>query len=121
MEELKKEEFVIIVDKLRDSSDLVDKVNELFCNSRENVECDFCNGAGLQISHEKIVIFLLKKLLNDVNGWIEYFIFELDYGRKFKMGMARDDMGDNIDLSTAEKLYDYLMHNENGFKTLKQF
>lgn len=47
MEELKKEEFVIIVDKLRDSSDLVDKVNELFCNSRENVECDFCNGASL--------------------------------------------------------------------------
>ena len=38
-----KEEFVDIINRLRESSDLVDKVDTLFRESRENVECDFCN------------------------------------------------------------------------------
>lgn len=49
--------------QLRDSSDLVNKVDELFQASRDNVECDFCNGAALQISHESTVVLLLRKLL----------------------------------------------------------
>ena len=46
---ISKEEFVEILNRLRDSSDLVRKVNSLFRNSRDNVGCDFCNGAALQI------------------------------------------------------------------------
>lgn len=106
--DLSKEEFVSIIDKLRDSSDLVDKINELFQDSRENVECDFCNGAGLQISHESTVVFLLRKLLNDAFEDIEYFIYELDYGRKYEPGMITDENSQNIDFSSAEKVYEYL-------------
>ena len=105
---LSKEEFVEIVNRLRDSSDLVGKVNELFRNSRDNVECDFCNGAALQISHESTVVFLLRKLLNDAVENIDYFIYELDYGRKYESGMITDENEKDIDFSTAEKLYDYL-------------
>ena len=105
---ISKEEFIEILNRLRDSSDLVSKVDELFRNSRENVECDFCNGASLQISHESTVVFLLRKLLNDAIENIDYFIYELDYGRKYEPGMITDENGHDIDLSSAEKLYDYL-------------
>lgn len=106
---LTREEFASTIYKLRDSSDLVEKVEELFRNSRENVECDFCNGAGLQISHENIVIWLLKKLMQDESENIDYFVYELDYGRKYEPGAITDETGEDIELDTAEKLYDYLM------------
>ena len=105
---ISKEEFVDIMNRLREASDLVDKVDELFRKSRDNIECDFCNGAGLQISHESTVVLLLRKLLKDDVEDIDYFIYELDYGRKYEHGMITDKNGADIDFSTAEKLYDYL-------------
>ena len=110
--ELSKDEFVEIVNRLRDSSDLVDKVEELFRNSRDNVECDFCNGAALQIPHEGTVVSLLRKLLKDTSEDISYFIYELDYGRKYEPGIITDENGCDIDFSSAEKLYDYLISLE---------
>ena len=108
---LSKEEFVDIIERLREANDLVNKVDELFHNSRENLELDFCNGAGLQISHESIVVKLLEKLMEDQGDDIGYFIYELDYGREYEEGCITDQDGNNIDFSTAEKLYDYLNSN----------
>lgn len=105
---LTKREFVDILNRLREATELVDKVEELFCDSRENLECDFCNGAGLQISHEGIVVKLLEKLMHDTFGNISYFIYELDYGREYQEGCISDKNG-KIDISTPEKLYDFLM------------
>ncbi len=105
---ISKEEFVEILNRLRDSSDLVRRVNSLFRDSRDNVECDFCNGAALQISHESTVVFLLRKLLKDAAENIDYYIYELDYGRKYEPGIITDENGHDIDFSSAEKLYDYL-------------
>ena len=82
--------------------------------SRENLECDFCNGAGLQISHEGIVVKLMERLMRDNAGNISYFIYELDYGKKYKDGYVQDGKGNNIDISTAEKLYDYLIKEAEG-------
>ncbi len=105
---LTKAEFVDILSRLKEATLLVDKVEELFRNSRENLECDFCNGAGLQISHEGIVVKLLEKLMEDCGGTISYFIYEIDYGKGYQAGCMSDENGD-IDISTPEKLYDYLM------------
>ncbi len=105
---LTKAEFVDIMNRLKEATILVDKVEELFRNSRENLECDFCNGAGLQISHEGIVVKLLEKLMKDCGGTISYFIYELDYGKEYQAGCMSDENGD-IDISTSEKVYDYLM------------
>jgi hypothetical protein len=105
---LDKNEFVRIIDRLRESSELVDKLNELFRNSRDNVDCDFCNGAGLQISHESLVVKLLQKLMRDHCENISYFIYELQYGKRYEPGMVTGPDGD-IDLGTSEALYDYLV------------
>lgn len=40
---------------------------------------------------------------------IDYFCYELDFGRSYVDGCVTDSDGNPIDLSTAEKLYDYLV------------
>lgn len=111
---LTKQEFADILNRLREATELVYKMEKLFCDSRDNLECDFCNGAGLQISHEGIVVKLLEKLMQDSVGNILYFIYELDYGKAYQEGCVSDKNGD-INISTLEKLYDYLM-TEYGVK-----
>lgn len=105
---LTKQEFVDIRNRLREATELVDKVEKLFRDSRDNLDCDFCNVAGLQISHEGIVVMLLEKLMQDTFGNVSYFIYELDYGREYQEGCISDKNG-NIDISTPEKLYDFLI------------
>lgn len=104
-----KEEFVDIINRLRESSDLVEQVDTLFRESRENVECDFCNAAGLQIAHEPIVVNLLQKIMRDEGEDISYFIYELDYGRDYEPGCVTDGNG-IVDMGTPEALYELLIH-----------
>jgi len=105
---LTKMEFVDIINRLQESSELVDRVNELFRRSRENIECDCCNGAGLQISHEGTDVKLMEKLMRDKNENISYFIYELDYGKEYQDGCI-SDAGRIIDISTAGNLYEFLV------------
>jgi len=109
---LSKKEFVDIINRLREASDLQDRVDEIFRNSRENIENDFCNAAALQISHESTVVFLLKKMMHDKYDNIEYFLYELDYGRKYESGMITDEQGKDIDIHTPELLYDYIQNSD---------
>jgi sorbitol-specific phosphotransferase system component IIA len=110
---LSKKEFTRIISRLRDANDLVDQVNTLFYNSRDNINSDFCNGASLQISHESIVIDLLGKIMNDNFEMLGYFIYELDYGRKYEPGVVVDEDGNPIDISTPVKLYDVLQNSNS--------
>lgn len=54
---------------------------------------------------------ILKSQFNDEGrySWIDYFIDELEFGEKYKEGCATYKDGENIDISTAEKLYDFLV------------
>lgn len=45
----------------------------------------------------------------DRNGWIEYFCFELNFGRNYKDGTITYENGGNIRIKTAEDLYDFLL------------
>ncbi len=110
---LTRKEFLTVINRLKVASELADKVNELFRYSRENLECDFCNSASLQISHEGVVVSLLEKIMQDNGGNISYFIYELDYGKEYYDGCVTDDNG-NVDFSTAENLYHYLIKNIEG-------
>lgn len=107
---LSKEDFVRYIDRLREATDLCDKIDSLMRESKDNIENDFMNGASLQINHESMVIKLLCKLMHDdeVYSDIGYFIYELDYGREYKPGIIKDKDGTEIDFSTPDKLYDYL-------------
>jgi hypothetical protein len=53
------------------------------------------------------VIVLLKEAVNDTDDWIDYFVWELDFGRDYKDGCVTAD-GKNIPLKTADDLWDIL-------------
>lgn len=108
---LSEREFVDVMNRLREASDLQEQVDKLFRNSRENIENDFCNAAALQISHESSVVFLLKRIMRDQYDYIEYFIYELDYGRKYESGMITDENGQDIDIHTPVLLYDFISNH----------
>ena len=113
MKIISEKEFVKIIVALQSANDLRDSINDLMRGARENVENDFMNAAGLMICHETIVIQLLAAMFGDRGEDISYFINELDYGRKYKAGCVTEVDGNIIDLSTAGKLYAYLVEQEN--------
>ena len=108
-----KQEFVDIIEKLKQVNDFVDETNKKARELNDAIISDFFNASSLSISHETIVVELLENMFND-KDYLSWWLYDLDYGRKFKIGYLqekRDGKTVNIDLSTAEKLYDYLIQN----------
>lgn len=106
-----KVKFVDIINDLMEVNDFVNETNDKAKRLNDAIISDFFNAQSLSISHENIVVELLKNMFNDSDSdLIGWWIYELDYGRNFKMGDLVDN-GVEIDLSTSEKLYDYLKEN----------
>lgn len=106
---ISKEEFCEIIKRLKETDDIVDKVNNMFNSSIDSKISDFMNAASLMICHEDIVVKLLEKIFNDTQN-ISWWLYECNYGKNFKIGDLIDN-GKEIDLTTPEKLYDYLIEN----------
>lgn len=103
-----KNEFIKIINRLKDYTKLQDKINDLFKDLLDNKEQDFCNAGSICIGHESVVVKLLEDMFE--TDLISWWIYELDYGKEYKPGcLTEDDM--EIDVSTADKLYDVLMKN----------
>lgn len=54
------------------------------------------------------IVHILAWELNDNDGFIDYFIYDLDYGKKYTPGCMGDENGKDIDISDSGKLYDFL-------------
>ena len=54
---------------------------------------------------------ILKESMKDEYEWIDYFIYELDFGEKYYDGCVLDKYKSIINLSTAENLYEFLIKN----------
>lgn len=102
-----KQEFVNIINRLRDYNDLQNKIDELFENNIDNREMDFMNAGSICVGHETIVVRLLENMFKDKDT-ISWWLYECNYGRDFSLGDLEVDEVE-IDLSTPEKLYDYLI------------
>lgn len=106
---ISKEKFVEIINRLKGYTELQNKINDLFRDNIDNKEMDFMNAGSICIGHETIVVKLLENIFNNKDT-ISWWIYECNYGRDFSLGDLEVD-GIEIDLSTAEKLYDYLIEN----------
>ena len=53
----------------------------------------------------KALIYLLKSTMKDSYEWIEYWLYELDCGRKYRPSSAKDADGKPIKLKTISDLY----------------
>lgn len=104
---ISKKEFVEIIERLKNYNDLQDKIDDLFKSNIDNKEMDFMNAGSICIGHESVVVELLENMFD--TDMISYWIYELDYGEKYTEGCVLDENMNNIDLSTSEKLYDYLI------------
>ena len=54
------------------------------------------------------LVNLIEKLTNDRMGWIDYYIYELDYGKEYEDGMVKNKDGNNISLKTPTDLWNLL-------------
>ena len=106
---ISKEKFVEIINRLKSYNELQNKIDDLFKDNIENRERDFMNAGSICIGHESVVVYLLERMFD--TDMISYFIYELDYGKKYKAGCVLDENINEIDLSTPEKLYDYLVQD----------
>ena len=52
----------------------------------------------------------LSQHFNDQSDWIGYWIYDLNFGKKFKKGMVKSE-GNNISLKTITDLYKLLVDN----------
>ena len=107
-----KDKFVEIINRLKNYNNLQDKINDLFKENIDNKEMDFMNAGSICIGHESVVVELLENMFNDKDT-ISWWLYECNYGRDFSLGDLEVD-GIEIDLSTAEKLYDYLIKEMEG-------
>lgn len=113
---ISKEAFCDIINKLIKTNDFIDEVNAKARKLDNAIESDFFNASSLSISFETDVVYLLGLMFNDLEkeSILSWWIYEQDYGRAKGTAIWKNDK--YIDISTPEKLYDYLvkeMENTN--------
>ena len=103
---LTKEEFVSVMERMKAISDFESELHGLYYHF------DGDASAPIHPSLDPELIKVLNRMFYQAEEeWytdIEYFIYELDYGRSWEPGKVIQD-GKDIDISDAGKLYDYLI------------
>lgn len=105
---ISKQTFVKILETMRDREDLVLKINDIIREYKTTLHEDFLDGNALVIGSEDEILQLLEILMKDTCGDISYFMWEIDFGRDYEPGDIVHN-GENVDMSSADKLYDYLL------------
>lgn len=100
MKTLPYEEFERIINELRLNHDRLDKIAEAL-NWAEAFDLSVCDE----------VVRLLQYIFKDEDGWLEYWVYERDFGRDWYEGCATESDGTDVNLSTTRKLYDFLIKN----------
>ena len=108
MNKISKEEFIRIIKRLEETEMTKNKINKIIKESTDCIISDFTNAGSLMICHEDIVVELLEIML-DGGDTISWWIYDLEYGKKYEDGCITEKDGTIIDLSTVEKLYDFLI------------
>ena len=104
---LSESEFVTTMTSLQNFWDFENELNELIYSR--------CND-GYVFLPENIstTVKVLEKMFNDEeNNWIDYFIWDLCFGRKWHPGMITNADGSDCKLNTPQDLYKLLMEGIN--------
>ncbi|MEI6296217.1 MAG: hypothetical protein WCO84_01045 [bacterium] len=99
---ISKEVFVKTIEQLK-------RFNQIESNIQEaSKELDFFSFAFPE--YEDLVINILTEVCDDKSEWIEYWAFELDYGKEYYKGTVTEN-DKPVDISTPEKLYELVAKN----------
>ena len=88
--------------------DKIDDAKHIFNKSETKEEFHFYFPTGADN-----IIELLAMLTNDKNEWIDYWIYELDFGKKANEYECKDYNGKIIPLNTIEDLWNLLNNYED--------
>lgn len=104
-----KQTFISSIEFIKEKSDAQFRINDA-------ISAEFPDSYFYPYSeYENAYVNLLCKVMSDnydATEDITYFIYELDFGSNWRPGSLTDN-GEDIDISTASKLYDYVkMCNE---------
>ncbi|NCQ52027.1 hypothetical protein GW796_09055 [archaeon] len=97
-------EFVDVINQFEKYNILIEKLSDL-------IGCEGIITIGDDL--KTAIMCYLEKMTKDEYKWIEYFIYELDYGKKYKDGCIIDSDGSYIKLRTPEDLYNFLEKNKS--------
>lgn len=99
-----KQEFNKILTELQSTNEAANAID----NALRKLSPDF---GGISFGrYENLLVETLELYFKDKSLWISYFIYELDWGRKYKDGCVTS-RGRNIPLKTIDDLYDLLNKN----------
>jgi hypothetical protein len=101
-----KEKFIYIMNQLQETKRVENEVNRIY-KSSSNITISNFNSSTIS-ANDSIVIDLLNTMLNIEDELLEWWIYELDFGRKWTKNSLRDKNDKSINVKTAEKLYDYI-------------
>lgn len=119
-----KERFCAILNKMRDQNDLYNEVSDKLSDA-VGMSVNLIPFAPIMDD----LIYLLDVAMGtdfdkEADGdddtysmtMIEFFVYEADYGRKYKEGLVTDELGNPIKLDSAEALYDLLAAEQEKAK-----
>ena len=101
---ISKKRFVRVLNFIKKMHEVEDEVNDAFRrNKMEFNSFSFCD-------YENELFELLADCVNDENDWISWWLYDANYGKDIENGglYVENEDGSKIDLTTPEKLYDYL-------------
>ena len=98
---LSRKEFNKIMQEIIDITEKQDKVNNILRNVSDFLSIDMT----LQVP---LVVQLLEKIMNDEGEDIQYWMYELEFGKEYKDGMVLDKDNNIIKMGTIDDLYDLL-------------
>lgn len=99
--------FIEIMSNLKKQY-ILDKSNAKFLQKAFNSD-NFIGGYDNTILNNSL-LKILKVALKDENDWIGYFIYELEWGKKYKKGCVIDN-NKNYNISNEHFLYIFLIEN----------
>lgn len=108
---ISKEKFIEYMDAIKKTQEKDDKINDFL----DEVSPELGGGGAFILLEAQItMIKMLCDLMEIDYGYgdyandIGYFIYDLEWGTKWNPGCFTEANGTPIDISTVEKLYDYI-------------
>lgn len=104
---IKKEQFCSIIDSIETYWETLRKLNEVLdANMVESKLATFANEVRVFISD-----LFYEEERDSIGDEIQYYMWELDFGRKWKPNSVTVD-GESIRLTNSEELWDYITKYE---------
>lgn len=100
---ISRELFTEIIEEIRKVYDYQEGLNKYF---EKNDVDGYIYQPDCMCATIKLLHFIFGE--KDIDEWISYFCFELNFGRKYTDGAVVDENGKNIPLATIDDLYNLL-------------